>query len=234
MKMRRGTIVSGVLTALLSVSSLAGCTNNQTEQPSPKPSAAPSVAASPTPEAKKGIDTSQKVELQFYMLGNAPKDLPQIQDEINKLAEKDLNATVKFNYTTWTEWDQKYKLLLSSGQPIDLIFTAEWTQYQSYAKKGAFLPLDDLLPKAAPELYKFVPKEMWEAVKIDGKIYTAPATYKEYVTNGFVWREDLRQKYNLPKPTSIATFLPTSIIETNSSIPIYYLGPNFTKIYVRA
>lgn len=151
-------------------------------------------------------DMSKKVQLQFYMLGDAPKELPTIEAEINKMAEQDLNATVKFNYTTWTDWDQKYKLLLSSGQPIDLIFTADWTQYQSYAKKGAFLPLDELLPEAAPTLNSFVPKEMWDAVKIDGKIYTVPSTFKEYVTNGFVWREDLREKYNLPKPTDLASF----------------------------
>lgn len=153
-----------------------------------------------------GLDISKKVELQFYMLGDAPKDLPAIEEIINKLALEDLNATVKFNFTTWTDWDQKYKLLLSSGQPIDLIFTADWTQYQAYAKKGAFKPLDELLPVAAPELQKFVPKDMWEAVKIDNKIFTVPATYKEYVTNGFVWREDLREKYNLPKPVDIPTF----------------------------
>jgi ABC-type sugar transport system, periplasmic component len=153
-----------------------------------------------------GIDLSKEVELQFYMLGDAPKDIAIIQDEINKMAKEELNATVKFNYTSWTDWDQKYKLLLGSGQQVDLIFTAEWTQYQSYAKKGAFQPLDELLPKAAPALYEFVPQDMWEAVKIDGSIYTVPATYKEYVTDGFVWREDLRKKYDLPKPVDIPTF----------------------------
>ena len=52
--------------------------------------------------ADTGIDTSKKVELQFYMLGDAPKDLPAIQAEVNKMAEADLNATVKFNFTSWT------------------------------------------------------------------------------------------------------------------------------------
>lgn len=155
---------------------------------------------------KAGIDTSKKVELQFYMLGNAPKDLPKVEAEINKMALEDLNATVKFNFTTWTDWDQKYKLLLSTGQDVDLIFTADWTQYQQYAKKGAFLDIEPLLPTAAPTLNSFVPKDMWDAVRIDGKIFTVPATYKEYVTNGFVWREDLRKKYDLPTPIDMATF----------------------------
>jgi putative aldouronate transport system substrate-binding protein len=169
-------------------------------------STASASASAPASEAPAGIDTSKKVNLQFYMLGNAPKDLPKVEAEINKMAEADLNATVTFNFTTWTDWDQKYKLLLSTGQDVDLIFTADWTQYQQYAKKGAFQPLDELLPVAAPKLTEFVPQDMWNAVKIDGKIFTVPATYEEYVTNGFVWREDLRKKYNLPTPVDIATF----------------------------
>lgn len=181
-------------TVLLCIIILAGCSNTGQNSES-----------APVIEDGK-LDTSKKVELQFYMLGDAPKDLAEIEAEINKMALEDLNATVKFNFTTWTDWDQKYKLLLSSGQSIDLIFTAEWTQYQSYAKAGAFLALDDLLPVAAPELHKFVPEDMWSAVKIDDNIYTIPATYKEYVNNGFVYREDLRKKYDLPKPVDLETF----------------------------
>lgn len=205
MKSKTKKMYSASLALALAGSVVAGCSSSTAPAASPaaggQASPASSAAAKPA-----GLDTSKKVELQFYMLGPAPKDLPVIEEEINKMALKDLNATVKFNFTTWTDWDQKYKLLLSSGQPIDLIFTAEWTQYQAYAKKGAFLPLDDLLPKAAPKLNSFVPKDMWDAVKIDGKIYTVPATYKEYVTTGFIWREDLRAKFNLPKPDSLANF----------------------------
>ncbi|SEN96836.1 extracellular solute-binding protein [Paenibacillus sp. OV219] len=207
---------SALLSIALVSSFLAACssnnnnsnTSNTTSNTSTNTNTSTNESTSNTPaEAKpNGLDISKQVDLQFYMLGDAPKDLAKIQAEINKMAEKDLNVDVTFNYTTWTDWDQKYKLLLSTGQPVDLIFTADWTQYQSYAKGGAFLPLDDLLPKAAPTLQQFVPQEMWDAVKIDQKIYTVPATYKEYVTNGFVWREDLREKYNLPKPVDLTTF----------------------------
>jgi len=206
--------VSALLSVFLFITVLAACSSNGNNAPANATKAPTNATNAPETEGatnegggtKLGIDISKPVELQFYMLGDAPKDLDFIQAEINKMAKEDLNATVNFNYTTWTDWDQKYKLLLGSGQQVDLIFTAEWTQYQSYAKKGAFQPLDELLPVAAPKLNEFVPADMWEAVKIDGQIYTVPATYKEYVTNGFVWREDLREKYNLPKPVDIETF----------------------------
>jgi putative aldouronate transport system substrate-binding protein len=156
-------------------------------------------------ENATGIDTSEKVELQFYMVGDAPKDLDVIVAEINKMALEDLNATVKFNYTTWTDYEQKYKLLLTSGQPIDLIYTANWLQYQTYSKKGAFLALDDLLPKVAPKLLEHVEQDRWDGIKVDGKIYTVPSNFKEYVTDGIAYREDLRKKYDLPIPETLET-----------------------------
>lgn len=153
--------------------------------------------------AKSGPDISKRVELNFWMLGDPPKDLQLINDELNKLTLRDLNCTVKINMTTWTDWAQKYNLLLSSGQPIDLLFTADWVNYNQYAKKGAYTALYTLVPKYAPNLYKFVPKDMWEAVKVDGNIYTMPATWKEYVEEGIMYRNDLRKKYNLPVPDSL-------------------------------
>ena len=161
--------------------------------------------AAEAPAEAPGLDTSKKVELVFWMLGGPPKDLQIINDEVNKLTEKDLNCTVKFNMTTWVDWTPKYKLLLTSGQPVDLIFTAEWTDYQRYAKSGAFMALDDIVSKAAPELWSFISKDYWDAVRIDGKIMTMPATWKEYVYDGFEYREDLRKKYGCPEITSLET-----------------------------
>ena len=152
-----------------------------------------------------GIDTSEHVEISFWMLGDSPKDLPLINEEINKLAQRDLNCSVKFNMINWSDYMQRYNLLLSSGQPIDLIFTAEWLNYNQFAKKGAFMALDELVPVCAPGLYSFISQEYWDCVKVNNRIFTIPATWKEYVNPGFAYREDLRKKYDLPVPESLET-----------------------------
>lgn len=199
MKKNLKKFMAGMLATVMLASVFTGCGKADDKK----------VSSDATPKAEDkaatGLDTSKKVELVFWMLGDPPKDLQLINDEINKLAMKDLNCTVKYNMTTWTDWGQKYKMLLSSGEPIDLIFTAEWTDYQNYAKKGAFMALDEIVPKAAPDLYKWIPKDYWEAVKIDGKIQTIPATWKEYVSDGLVYRKDLVKKYNLAEPNSMET-----------------------------
>jgi putative aldouronate transport system substrate-binding protein len=151
-----------------------------------------------------GIDISKRVELVVYMLGDAPKDLDLVEAEINKMSLADLNCTVSFKYTSWSDYMQRYSLLLASGQPIDLIFTSEWLNYNQFAKKGAFIELDELLPRYAPNLYSFVPNDYWNAVRIGSHIYTIPSTWKEYVNEGFMYREDLRKEYGLPVPDTLA------------------------------
>ncbi|QGQ99859.1 extracellular solute-binding protein [Paenibacillus psychroresistens] len=220
-----------VATILLISTALMGCTSNKedTKEATSAPTTAATAAAS---TEKGGLDITKHVELQVYMLGDAPKGLADVQAEVNKLSEKDLNATVKFNYIPWTDWETKYKLLLTSGQTIDLIYVAPWTKFVQYAKDGAFLPLDELAPKVAPELYKLIPQDLWNAVKVNGKIYDAPNTWKQYQNVGVLWRDDLREKYNLPKPTTIEDYevymegikknepdmLPTAI-EATASLP---------------
>ncbi len=205
--MKTRKIMAILLVLCMMITVFAACSNNNNNAVEPTTAPKPVVEDSdPAPAEPQGLDISKKVELEFWMLGGAPKDLPKIEAEINKMALEELNATVKFNFTTWTDWEQKYRLMLTSGQKVDLIFTAEWTQYQQYAKQGAFMALDDLLPVASPKLYEFVPQEMWDAVRVDGKIQTVPATWKEYVTTGIVYREDLRKKHNLPIPIDATTY----------------------------
>nr|WP_246427501.1 extracellular solute-binding protein [Paenibacillus phyllosphaerae] len=148
-------------------------------------------------------DTSKKVELVWYLLGDPHKDTEKVVAEWNKMLEKDLNTTVKLNFTTWTDWTTKYNLLLASGEKIDMIFASSWADYFKFSNQGAFMALDDLLPTYAPETWKNVPKQDWEEATVKGKIYAVPATYPEYTPDGLVYREDWRQELGLPEITDV-------------------------------
>lgn len=153
-----------------------------------------------------GAKEAAPVVLQFYMVGDAPRDLKLVTDKVNLLAKKELNVTVNFNYTAWSDYVTKYNLLLASGQPIDLIYTASWLDYAMLARSGAFMPLDKLLPRYAPALYQFIPKAYWDQVRVDHRIYTIPGTWKEYASDGLQYRKDLQRKFKLPVPDSIKNF----------------------------
>ena len=172
------------------------------------------------------LDTTKKVELNLYLMGDAPKDNDAIMAELNKLTVKDLNCTVKATYSTWTDFQTKYNLMLTSGQNLDLVYSANWLTYATYAKKGAFKDLTALIPKYAPKLNTQIAKDRWDAVKVDDKVYAVPNQNPEYVQETFLYREDLRTKYNLPEISSVDTIeqylagikkSDTSIMPTNDS-----------------
>ncbi|QUI24162.1 extracellular solute-binding protein [Vallitalea pronyensis] len=148
----------------------------------------------------QGLDMSEEVELTFYLLGPEPSDILSVAEELNKRTRRDLNCTVKWVFLGWDKWDQKYNLALSSGENIDLIYTAKWADYQGYARRGAFMPLDEMIPKYAPISWDEMTQEQWRAAQINGKIYTVPCDWVEYDTNGIAYRADLREAFGIHKP----------------------------------
>ena len=198
-------VVPLTLTAALLAACSSGNGNGNNAAGSGSSDSSPSAsapAASPTAsgasaEANKP-DTSKKVELTWYVLGDAHQDTPKVLDEWNKMLEKDLNATVKLNFTSWNDWQSKYNLLLASGEKVDMVFASSWAVFYKYAKQGAFLDLTDLLPTYAPQTWAEVPKEDWDTATVGGKIYAVPNTNPEYTPNGLVYRDDWRQQFNLP------------------------------------
>ncbi len=179
-----------ILSLLLMVSVFSGCSKAVT--PSTAPTTAPTTAA---------IDISKKVELKLFMISDAPlnqDDTDKFYAALNTLMTKDLNATIKITYAAGNDYQNNYSLALASGDNYDLIYSADWLLYSQYAKKGAFLDLTNLIPTYAPDIQKSMTADRWEAVKIDGKIMGIPCQAKTYSESSFMYREDLRIKYNLP------------------------------------
>jgi len=153
------------------------------------------------------IDVSTKVSLNFLSMADMPKDNDFVLGKINEKLLQDLNCELKFTYLTWTDWQNRYALMLASGEPMDAAYGASWLNYYVQAKKGAFLALDDLLPKYAPVLNRLVPKAKWDGVKVGGKIYGVPRWDYNFVQRGFMYREDLRAKYKVPEIKSVDSMI---------------------------
>lgn len=202
--MRKYMKIASLILAACMILTLAACgkpVDNTTPGTSTTPS--PSASDSSTPSASTpAIDTSERADLVFYVMGDPPADEQIVEDAINaKLLEK-VNATIDFQFSTWTDWAQKYGLQLTTGG-ADLIYVANWNNYGTYASSGAFLALEDILAQYGPDLVRIVDEGLLNQCKVDGALYAIPATWPEYTSNGVNYREDLRAKYNLPVPNSV-------------------------------
>jgi len=138
------------------------------------------------------------VQITYTYPGVVQKDLKAVNDAINAILLKKINATVTLNTLDWGVYDQKMKLTFASGQPCDIVFTASWTNnYYQLVTNGDLLSLDDLLKKDAPGYYASMPASTWNAARVKGKIYGAINQQMFPARWGVEVRKDLAQKYHL-------------------------------------
>jgi putative aldouronate transport system substrate-binding protein len=138
---------------------------------------------------------SKEVVLTGYFIGSQEEELPLVLAEFNKMLKADINAEFRVQTVGWGDRTSKFPLLFASGEPFDIVYVSAWHFFQDEAPKGTFLPLDDLLAKYAPNILKDTPKEYWDSVTYNGKIYAIPQITSALDAKGIFYREDLRKKY---------------------------------------
>ncbi len=149
-------------------------------------------------------DTSRFVQVTHHVMGNAPTNGMDkvVEAEWNKIMEAQINAHMALRWIEWADWYTKYNLLLASGEPVDLIHSSStWLDMWPNAQRGAFLPLDDLIPVHAPRTWEEIPAVDWDQARFDGKIIAFPEnSYSQYVNHGFYYRGDWAQEFGITRP----------------------------------
>ncbi|MDQ0878518.1 putative aldouronate transport system substrate-binding protein [Paenibacillus sp. V4I3] len=188
MKKNLGSISLVSLLALSMVA--AGCGKESTTS-----TPAPAASAAATTATTKANEPTAEIQLMFP--GTPQKDVALVEAEANKYLKDKLNVTLKINAVDWGQWDNKLNLMIASGEPSDIVFTAAWQRYAINVAKGAFLDLGPLIDKDAPELKKELDPAFFEGSKINGKNYGIPTNKELAATRGVVYRQDLADKYQL-------------------------------------
>lgn len=111
-------------------------------------------AASTENTDNAGEQALDYVELQMYAIADAPNNTDlakQYWEQLNTRLKEELNCTINYTYAAGNDYKNNYALAIASGEKYDLMQAAPgWLDYQTYAAKNAFMPLDDLLPQYAP------------------------------------------------------------------------------------
>src|SRR3954454_1994150 len=124
-------------------------------------------------------------------------DLPLVQDEINKIVKKKINATVKLVPINGANYQQQSNLMLTGNEKLDLLVTSSFFGYSTQAAKGQLLALDDLVQSKGKGILDTVPKRILEGNKVNGKMYGIPSIRDWGSYYGFVMRKDIVDKYKI-------------------------------------
>jgi len=145
-----------------------------------------------------GTAEKAAVALTWYYPGNYPqKDQDMVFNQFNTLLKQKMNTTIDFKPVAWGDYDQKMQAIIGSGEKFDLCYTANWiNNFWQNVAKGAFLPLDDLLAKDAPKLKAMIPDKIWNAAKVNGKLYGIINYQISAYTSGLMFPKSLVTKYN--------------------------------------
>ena len=152
-----------------------------------------------------GHDISKYVTLNMFAIADAPLNQQKADayyKTLNEYLKEKLNCGINYVYASGNDYTNNYMLSMASGEKYDLVHAANWLSYTTYAGKGAFMPLDDLIPEYAPYMWAQA-ADKWDSIRVNGKIYGVPTLRGDRVEMSFLYREDLRKKYNCPEITSM-------------------------------
>ncbi len=147
-------------------------------------------------QADAADDSEKLTELIWYVPGGPYTDSAVVYDALNEMFNRDLGINVEIKATGgFGEYRETMPLAMASGEKFDLVWTASWCNtFLDAATDGLYAPLDELLPKYAPTIWKDTGDSL-EATRVDGKIRAVWAQQIAAYTSNVILRQPLIDKY---------------------------------------
>jgi len=182
MSKKRWAIMLLAFVLLLAVG-LSGCGGTkeaeQPEEVTTLPAEQEEEAPEETGEGEEEAPVEEELEfvnLIWYQIGAVPNGVELMNEKLNEYLEEKINAHVEVRFTeAGADYNEKMNVIINSGEYYDICFTSNWAAYYfEFAPKGAFVALNDLMPKYAPDLLKVISEDIWAGSRINGKNYAVP------------------------------------------------------------
>ena len=103
--------------------------------------------------------------------GSNVTDDTAVLEAVNEYIADKVGAKLEVVWGTWGDFDEKAaNALLSGDSSIDMVFTCSWSadEYNTYAKNGYFVKLDDLIAEYGADLVAAIPESLMQAATIEG------------------------------------------------------------------
>ncbi len=155
-----------------------------------------SLTACGTNETGEVATDGEVPELIWYNRSATTKDHQLVYDEVNKYIEPIIGATVKNISIMGSEYNEKIRLILASGEKFDLLYFGGYN-YETYVKNGSLAPMTELLETHGKAVKDITPDYALNAAYVNGEIYGLPI-YKDFaVEHTAYYNKDMADKYNI-------------------------------------
>jgi putative aldouronate transport system substrate-binding protein len=125
-------------------------------------------------------------------------DQKSVEEAIAQYTIPKINASLDVQWISQTDWYDKKRLMIASGEPFDICFTAPWNNFDDEVARNAWRPLDELIDKYAPELREVEGEDLLRAATVNGKIVALPQANKAADGISFLGKKKYVDKYQIP------------------------------------
>ncbi|MCA0757646.1 extracellular solute-binding protein [Paenibacillus sp. N4] len=162
-----------------------------------------------TPEAESGKETeSGSVTVKVFKSHMGVGTIPDRNNDHVKYVEEKTGVVYELVTTPpGSEPTEFLNLMIASDDLPDILRPIGGIE-QTLIKQGGALPLDDLLPQYAPNVWKNIPQEAWDIVRSaspDGHIYYVPKVFLVPERAPMI-RQDWLDKVGLEMPKTIEEY----------------------------
>ncbi len=165
------------------ITALAGCGSSKTAQ---------------VTEEDPNTVPEDTYEINWYTMGAAMGEVAEVEAAINDYIKDKINATIKITRMESGQYQQQMNTMMATGEYFDCCFAANWVlDYAANAKNGGFLAIDEYIDKYMPKTKALMAEDIWDNVRVDGKIYGVPANKEFAEQRGWAYQTEIAEKYNL-------------------------------------
>lgn len=182
-------LLSLLLVVLLTVGSLTACSTNKNDTERDDATTTSTEISNDGEEASKDVTDGTSVlkdgedtllTIMFPGNNSKPASLEAVNQALTEIARETIDCTVEVKIVEWGVYAEQQNLMLSSGEPIDLVFAL--ANVPSCINNGQVLEITDLAPIYAPESIELMGRYI-DACKVEGALYGFP-TYRDFANAG--------------------------------------------------
>lgn len=197
-KKQMNKLMAVVLTVSMAAGMLAGCGNNTTATEEKDTQTVAESVETETEKTEEAKETNGEVPtLIWWTTGGTPAaDFDEAIEKISDYTEEKIGVRLQVKIAGWGDYGTKMNNIINTGEYFDIMFVNN-TNYNKFVNLNALEDLTELVQTETPELYEYIPEQLWKGIEVKGNVYAVP-TYKDSSLTQFWMIDDQYvQKYNI-------------------------------------
>lgn len=139
-----------------------------------------------------------EIKMMYLSLGPVPSGLPEVEDAINAITEKEINTHVTIEMIETGNYAKQLGLMMSSGEAVDLLLTMpmDAASFSTIRTQNQLMDITELLTEYAPSIKEILGDKIL-GTSVSGRTYGVTGNRTYSVSTYIMMRTDVLESLGL-------------------------------------